>query len=290
MRIAARTGMTFVAACPDGYRPDEAIVASCARGRGRERRRDRGRHGPSRGGRRRARPLHRRLDEHGPGGGARAAAARPRALPDRRRAKLALADPEPSRSTACPPTSATRSRRTCSTATARSSGTRPRTACTSTRRCSRSRCAECGSTTSSGRRSTAFPPTSRPACATSRSSSRTRTAEDPDLYGLFDGDPADGGRPPARRAAEPDLDLPAAARGRLRRRRRAARGDPRHRAPRARPLLRARRGPPRGARLRVTTFLRDRDLGRVRRRRGRRRALPLRAPPLIDCMQRGMSG
>jgi ornithine carbamoyltransferase len=29
MRIAARTGMYLVAACPDGYRPDEAITASC---------------------------------------------------------------------------------------------------------------------------------------------------------------------------------------------------------------------------------------------------------------------
>ena len=29
MRIAARTGMTLVAACPEGYRPDESIVASC---------------------------------------------------------------------------------------------------------------------------------------------------------------------------------------------------------------------------------------------------------------------
>ena len=29
MRIAARTGMSLVAACPDGYLPDPAIVASC---------------------------------------------------------------------------------------------------------------------------------------------------------------------------------------------------------------------------------------------------------------------
>ncbi len=29
MRIAARTGMYFVAACPEGYEPDPAIVASC---------------------------------------------------------------------------------------------------------------------------------------------------------------------------------------------------------------------------------------------------------------------
>jgi ornithine carbamoyltransferase len=29
MRIAARTGMRFVAACPDGYEPDPGIVASC---------------------------------------------------------------------------------------------------------------------------------------------------------------------------------------------------------------------------------------------------------------------
>ena len=30
MRIAARTGMSLVAACPDGYRPDPEIVASCS--------------------------------------------------------------------------------------------------------------------------------------------------------------------------------------------------------------------------------------------------------------------
>jgi len=29
MQIAARTGMSLVAACPDGYRPDETVVASC---------------------------------------------------------------------------------------------------------------------------------------------------------------------------------------------------------------------------------------------------------------------
>ena len=37
MRIAARTGMQIVAACPEGYRPDPAVVASCredARGSG----------------------------------------------------------------------------------------------------------------------------------------------------------------------------------------------------------------------------------------------------------------
>ena len=31
MRIAARTGMSLVAACPEGYSPDQSIVASCAR-------------------------------------------------------------------------------------------------------------------------------------------------------------------------------------------------------------------------------------------------------------------
>ena len=30
MRVAARTGMTLVAACPDGYLPDADVVASCA--------------------------------------------------------------------------------------------------------------------------------------------------------------------------------------------------------------------------------------------------------------------
>ena len=85
MRIAARTGMHLVAASPEGYLPDPAVVASC--------REDAAASGASIdvvvdpveavAGRRGA--LHGRLDEHGPGGRARAAAPRPRAVPHRRR-------------------------------------------------------------------------------------------------------------------------------------------------------------------------------------------------------------
>ena len=196
-----------------------------------------------------------------------------------------------SRCTACPPTSARRSPRTCSTA--------PRSLVwdQAENRLHTQKAVmaltvplTCGSTTSSRRRSTRCPPTSRPRCATSRSSSRTSTRDDPDLYGLYEGIPLTEGGDMAGELPEPDHDLPA-SRSRtssptpdeLERR------DPDHRAPRARPLLRPRRGPPRGARVRVTTLLRDRHLGRVRRRRGRRRCVSVRAPRLtMEC--RGMSG
>ena len=79
--------------------------------------------------------LHGRLDEHGPGGRGRAAAAptspasgsTTRSLGARRRTT-------PSSSTACPRTTAKRSPRRCSTARSRPSGTRPRTGSTRRRR------------------------------------------------------------------------------------------------------------------------------------------------------------
>ena len=80
-------------------------------------------------------------------------------------------------------------------------------------------------------------------------------AEDPDLYGLFDGIPlTEGGPAPGelpnriaiyRRPLEDDFPDDG----------RAPRRDPHHRAPRARPLLRPRRGSPLGAGLRMTTAL-----------------------------------
>ena len=133
---AARFGMRFVAATPEGYEPDENAVTAAARGRA-DGRNGRARPRPARGGARRGRPLHRRLDEHGPGGRARAAPPRPRRLPDRRRARSRRRAPTRSCSTACRRTTARRSPRTCSTARTRPSGTRPRTACTRRRRCSR---------------------------------------------------------------------------------------------------------------------------------------------------------
>ena len=78
---------------------------------GGDRRRGASRPRPARGARRRRRPLHRRLDEHGPGGGARAAAARPRGLRHRRRAPRARATTTRSSSTACRRTTARRSPR-----------------------------------------------------------------------------------------------------------------------------------------------------------------------------------
>ena len=67
-------------------------VVAAARGRRRrERRLVRVVERPARGARRGRRALHRRLDEHGPGGRARAAAARPRALQPRRRAARRVA-------------------------------------------------------------------------------------------------------------------------------------------------------------------------------------------------------
>ena len=136
MRIAARTGMHLVAACPDGYLPDPEIVSSC--------REDAAATGGS-------------VDVVTDAGEAVSGAhvlytdvwtsmgqeaEREQRLhdldpvPARRREAGASRHPTRSRSTASPRTSARRSRPTSSTATGRSSGTRPRTACTSTRPCS----------------------------------------------------------------------------------------------------------------------------------------------------------
>ena len=88
MRLAARFGMHFTAACPAGYEPLPEVVAAARADAelsgGSVQRHDR----PARGRRRRRRALHRRLDEHGPGGRARAAAPRPRAVQPRRRAAV----------------------------------------------------------------------------------------------------------------------------------------------------------------------------------------------------------
>ena len=108
--------------------------------RGRARRRAHRRRGDRRGRARRQRPargerrrrglLHRRLDEHGPGGGARAPPARPRRLRDHRRAAGAREKTTRSCCTASPRTTARRSPKRSRTGRSRRSGTRPRTACT----------------------------------------------------------------------------------------------------------------------------------------------------------------
>ena len=113
-------------------------------------------------------------------------------------------------------------------------------------------------------RATAPRPRSRPAVDASRSTSERALAslpaelraaienveivvedehpDDPDLFGLWErGDWAG--------APRPDHDLPAAARRVVSRPGRARGGDPDHRPPRARPLLRDRRGPARRARI-----------------------------------------
>ena len=73
MVICAKLGMEIAVATPEGYEP-EAVAVEAARAAGGD---PRARPRPARGGARRAGPLHRRLDEHGPGGRARPAAAGP---------------------------------------------------------------------------------------------------------------------------------------------------------------------------------------------------------------------
>ena len=102
MVACAKLGMDFVAATPSGYEPSAEVVgwareAAEANGTVVELTR-----GPARGRVGRRRPLHGRLDEHGPGRGARAAARRPRRLRDRRGAGRASPASGRSSSTACP--------------------------------------------------------------------------------------------------------------------------------------------------------------------------------------------
>ena len=113
-------GLSFVAATPAGYEPplDWVEVTNDPR--------------EAADGRRR--PLHRRLDEHGPGRGAREAARGLPRLHDRREPRRAAPARRPWCFTAFPRTTARRSRKTCSTGRSRPSGTRPRTACTPRRR------------------------------------------------------------------------------------------------------------------------------------------------------------
>ena len=106
----------------------------CPGGRRAERRLGQRHDRPARGRRRRRRALHRRMDEHGPGGTSASSgsstwsdsASTASCCPSRNAA--------PSRCIACRPTSARRSPRTCCTGRARSSGIRPRTASTPRRR------------------------------------------------------------------------------------------------------------------------------------------------------------
>ena len=88
MRLAARFGMHFTAACPVGYEPVRVGRGRRPGGRGRKRRLGAAHVRPAGGIGRGRRALHGRLDEHGPGRGAPAAAARPGALQPRRRAAL----------------------------------------------------------------------------------------------------------------------------------------------------------------------------------------------------------
>ncbi len=134
MVACAKLGMDFVAATPAGLRALRGGGRLGARGRRGERDRGRadGRRARGRDGGRR--PLHRRLDEHGPGRGAGAAPRRPRRLSGSTPSWSRSRANGRSSSTASLPTTARRSRRTCSTASARRSGTRRRTACTPRRR------------------------------------------------------------------------------------------------------------------------------------------------------------
>ncbi len=82
----------FALACPQGFEPDAALVAAARRGRRRRRRHQRRR----RSRRRRRCPLHRRVDQHGPGGRGRRAPARP--SPPTRSTLASSATPSPTRS------------------------------------------------------------------------------------------------------------------------------------------------------------------------------------------------
>ena len=128
LTAAAMVGMEVVVASPDGYAPDPDVVdAAASRGGGRRR--------PGRGGRGCPRRRHRHVDEHGPGGRPRPAAARPGGLPGER--PPAHGRRARSRRPALPARALRRgdhARTSCGGRT-RPHGTRPKTGCTPRRRC-----------------------------------------------------------------------------------------------------------------------------------------------------------
>ena len=130
MVAAAKLGMHFTAAVPPGLRARRRGARRRAHRRRGDRRGRAGRQRRARGERGRRGLLHRRLDEHGPGRGARAPPARPRRLRHHRRA--AGARRRRRDRAALPPRALRRGdhRRRSRTGRSRRSGTRPRTACT----------------------------------------------------------------------------------------------------------------------------------------------------------------
>ena len=205
MRIAARTGMHFVAASPEGYRAgpgdrgllhEDAARAAAAIEVVTD---------PARGGVRGAQVLY--TDVWTSMGQEEEHERRLRDLDAYRldAAKLALAGPDASRCTACRRTSARRS---------------PADVLYGDRSLVWDQAENRLHVLQGGARAhralMSFDDVVRPALDTPsrphrgraaerrRSSSRTRTAEDPDLYGLFDGIPLTEGGPRPGRAAEPD--------------------------------------------------------------------------------------
>ena len=77
--VGAKTGMRVVICTPDGYRPDEAIIARARADAARDGGEHRAHERSARGGPGRRRDLHRHLHQHGPGGRARRAPRRPAA-------------------------------------------------------------------------------------------------------------------------------------------------------------------------------------------------------------------
>ena len=78
MVAAAKFGMRFVAATPKGYEPPEQVLVAARRAAVQAGGTVELVHDPAAAARGAQTPLHRRLDEHGPGGGGRATAPRPR--------------------------------------------------------------------------------------------------------------------------------------------------------------------------------------------------------------------
>ena len=243
MAICAKLGMDFVAATPPGYEPSSiAIEAARSAGGSPSLVED-----PREAARGRGRALHRRVDQHGPGGRARAPATRPRSTPHRRgrrRCRRAGRD-RPSLPARPHRRGDHRGRSLRSPLCRLGRGREPAAHREGPARPDR---ALMGGFEEHVRAALdSLPPELARGLENVAVVVEERNPEEPDLYGLFD----EPEYLPARisiyrRPLLEDFgDDPAAARAR----------DPGHRPPRARPLLRPRRGPSGRAGIRVNTAL-----------------------------------